>query len=132
MAMLCRLVHYGVGSSLAFFKKLMSLFLAALGLHCCPRAFSSCREHRPLTEGAPPVAEQPGTQASVVPRMELAASVSDSRGCGLWRLWRAGFVAGATWDPSRPGSEAASAALAGGLLSTAAPGKSSTGLFQNL
>ena len=38
--MLCRLVHYGVGSSLAFFKKLMSLFLVALGLHCCPRAFS--------------------------------------------------------------------------------------------
>ena len=26
------------------FKKLINLFLAALGLHCCARAFSSCGE----------------------------------------------------------------------------------------
>ena len=27
-----------------FFKKFIYLFLAALGLHCCVRAFSSCSE----------------------------------------------------------------------------------------
>ena len=27
-----------------FFNKLIYLFLAALGLRCCPRAFSSCGE----------------------------------------------------------------------------------------
>ena len=27
-----------------FFYKFIYLFLAALGLHCCVRAFSSCRE----------------------------------------------------------------------------------------
>ena len=29
---------------LSFFKKLIYLFLAALGLHCCARAFFSCSE----------------------------------------------------------------------------------------
>ena len=27
-----------------FFNKFIYLFMAALGLRCCPRAFSSCRE----------------------------------------------------------------------------------------
>ena len=48
-----------------FFYKLFNLFLAALGLRCCARAFSSCGErgllfvvvHRLLTVVAPLVAE---------------------------------------------------------------------------
>ena len=68
----CVCVHVGergcfgfVVSSCFFFNKLICLFLAALGLRCCTRAFSSCGEpellfvavRRPLTAVASPVAE---------------------------------------------------------------------------
>ena len=51
--------------SLSLFLNLFDLFLAALGLHCCAWAFSSCREwgllfivvHRLLTVVASLVAE---------------------------------------------------------------------------
>ena len=37
-----------VHASFIFFNKFIYLFLAALGLHCCARAFSSCGEWGPL------------------------------------------------------------------------------------
>ena len=51
-----------------FFKNLFYLFLAALGLCCCARAFSSCSKWGLLTEVASLVAEHEalGAWASVV------------------------------------------------------------------
>ena len=94
-----------------FFK--IYLFMAVLGLRFCARAFSSCGKwgplfitvHGPLTIAAPPVVEH---------RLQTRRLSS----CGS----RAHLLRG-MWDPPRPGPEPASPALAGGLSTTAPPGK---------
>ena len=96
-----------------FFKKFIYLFLAALGLRFCARAFSSCGKrgplfiavHGPLTIAASLVAEH---------RL-LTRKLSN---CGS----RAQLLRG-MWDPPRPGLEPASPALAGRFSTTAPPGK---------
>ena len=117
-----------VYSSIAvFFNKLIYfiyLFLAALGLCCCARAFSSC-----------------GTWAycsgfSCCRAWALRARASVVAACGLssygsWALERRLGSYGAQalllhgmWDLPGPGLEPVSPALAGGFLTTAPPGKS--------
>ena len=72
------------------FYKFIYLFLAALGLRCCARAFSSCGKRGLLfvavsgllTAAASLVAElqAPGAQASVVVAHELSCSAA----CGIF------------------------------------------------
>ena len=97
-----------------FFNKFIYLFiLAALGLHFCARAFSSCGERGslfiavrgPLTIAASPVAEH---------RLQTRRLSS----CGS----RARLLPG-MWDLPRPGLEPVSPALAGRFSTTAPPGK---------
>ena len=87
--------------------------MAVLGLCFCARAFSSCGKwgpllivaHGPLTIAAPLVAEhRPQTRrlGSCGPRAQPLRGM---------------------WDPPRPGLEPVSPALAGGLSTTAPPGK---------
>ena len=91
--------------------------MAVLGLRFCARAFSSCGTwgplfiavRGPLTIAAPPVAEH---------RLQTRRLSS----CGS----RAQLLRG-MWDPPRPGPEPASPALAGGLSTTAPPGKPQNG-----
>ena len=98
------------------FFLLIYLFLAVLGLRFCVRAFSSCGERGPLfiavrgplTVAASPVAEH---------RLQTRRLSS----CGS----RAQLLRG-MWDPPRPGLEPVSPALAGGLSTTASPGKPNT------
>ena len=87
--------------------------MAVLGLRFCVRAFSSCGKwgplfiavHGPLTITAPPVAEH---------RLQTRRLSN----CGSWAQSLRGM-----WDPPRPGLKPASPALAGGLSTTAPPGK---------
>ena len=89
------------------------LFLAALGLRFCARAFPSCGKRGPLfiavrgplTVAASPVAEH---------RLQTRRLSS----CGS----RARLLCD-TWDPPRPGLEPVSPALAGRFSTTAPPGK---------
>ena len=95
------------------FYTFIYLVLAVLGLRFCTRALSSCGEwgppliavHRPLTVAASPVAEhrlQTRRLSTCGPRAQLLRGM---------------------WDLPRPGLEPASPALAGGLSTTAPPGK---------
>ena len=97
---------------MSFIYLFIYLLLAALGLHCCTWAFSSCGERGLLfiavsCRGA----RAPGLRASVA----VARSLSS---CGA----RAQLLRG-MWDLPRPGFEPVSPELAGGLLTTAPPGK---------
>ena len=91
--------------------------MAALGLRFCARAFSSCGERGtlfiavrgPLTVTASPVAEH---------RLQTRRLSS----CGS----RAQLLRG-MWDLPRPGVKPVSPALAGGLATTAPPGKPGKG-----
>ena len=101
--------------SLVFFKKnfFFFFFLAALGLRCCARAFSSCRER--------------GLLFIVVRglRNEVASLVAD-HGLQARRLSSCGSRAQllrGMWDIPGPGLEPVSPALAGGFLTTVPPGK---------
>ena len=97
----------------SFFLYLFYLFLAALGLRFCARAFSSCGKRgplfiavrRPLTITASPAAEH---------RLQTRRLSS----CGS----RAQPLRGMR-DPPKPGLEPVSPALAGRLSTTAPPGK---------
>ena len=87
--------------------------MAVLGLRFCARALPSCGKRGPLfitvrgplTIAASPVAEH---------RLQTRRLSN----CGS----RAQPLRG-MWDPPRPGLEPASSALAGGLSTTAPPGK---------
>ena len=107
------------------------LFLAALGLRCCARAFSSCGERGLLFVAVRGllivVASRCGARASVV----VAGGLSS---CGSRALERRLSSCGARasllcsmWDLPGPGLEPVSPALAGGFLTTAPPGKSLAG-----
>ena len=103
-------------TSLTFF-----FFLAALGLCCCTRAFSSCSERRLLfvaVRGLLIVVASRcgewalGSWASVVAAHRLNSCGTQTQLlCGMWNL-------------PRPGLEPMSPALADRFLTTAPPGKS--------
>ena len=107
--------------------------MAALGLRCCPWAFSCCSERgllfvavrRLLIAGASRCgARALGVRASVAVARGLSSCGSRAlehrlSSCGA----RASLLRG-MWDLPRPGIEPVSPALAGGLLSTMPPGKS--------
>ena len=89
------------------------LFLAALGLRFCVRAFSSCGKRGPLFIAV----RGPLTiTASVFAEHRLQTRRLSS--CGS----RAQLLRG-MWDPPRPGLEPVSPALAGRFSTTAPPGK---------
>ena len=95
--------------------------MAALGLRCCARAFSSCGEQgATLCCGARASycggfsccgAQAVGAQVSAVVAHGLSS-------CGAWAELLHGM-----WDLPRPGLEPVSPALAGGFLTTAPPRK---------
>ena len=95
--------------------------MAVLGLRFCARAFSSCGKwgplftpvRGPLTIAAPPAAEH---------RLQTCRLSN----CGS----RAQPLHG-TRDPPGPGLEPASPALAGGLSTTAPPGKPPNSVFKD-
>ena len=98
-----------------FINLFIYLYLAVLGLRFCARAFSSCGERGPLfivVRGPLTVA------ASLVAEHKLQTRRLSS--CGSQAQPLRGM-----WDPPRPGLEPVSPALAGGLSTTAPPGKPS-------
>ena len=111
----------GFGYGLGYGFGVIYLFLAALGLHCCAQAFSSCSErgplfimvHGPLTIAASLVAEH---------RLQMHRLSS----CGS----RAQLLHG-MWDLPRPGLEPMSPALAGGFSTTEPPGKPCWKIFNH-
>ena len=99
-----------------FFLKIYLLtdwLIAMLGLHFCARAFSSCGKRGPLFIA---VCGPLTVAASLVAEHRLQTRRLSS--CGA----RAQLLRG-MWDPPRPGLEPVSPALAGGLSTTAPPGK---------
>ena len=87
--------------------------MAVLGLRFCTRAFSSCGKRGPLFIAA----RGPLTiAASLVAEHRLQTRRLSS--CGSQAQLLRGM-----WDLPRPGLEPVSPALAGGLLTTAPPGK---------
>ena len=89
------------------------LFLAVLGLRFCARAFSTCSEWGPLLIA---VCGPLTITASLVAEHRLQTLRLSS--CGSWAQLLRGM-----WDLPRPGPEPVSPALAGGLSTTAPPGK---------
>ena len=114
-------------------------FPAAMGLHCCVWASSSCGEQGLLCCGAWAYcsgfsscgARALGARASVVVAREFSS-------CGSWALehrlssrgTRAPLLCG-TWDLPGPGLEPVSPALAGGFLTTVPPRKPRLRVFNS-
>ena len=89
------------------------LFMAALGLRFCARAFSSCGKRGPLF-----IAVR-GPLTIVAPLLaEHRLQMLRLSNCGSWAQLLRGM-----WDLPRPGLEPVSPALAGGFSTTAPPGK---------
>ena len=87
--------------------------MAVLGLCFCARAFSSCGKRGPLL-------------IVVCGPLTIAASLVAEHRLQTRRLSNCGSRAQllrGMWDPSRPGLEPVSPALAGRFLTTAPPGK---------
>ena len=94
--------------------------MAVLGLRFCARAFSSCGKRGPLfiaVRGPLTI-----TASLVVDHRLQTHRLSN---CGS----RAQLLRG-MWDPPRPGREPVSPALAGGLSTTAPPGKPLISVFK--
>ena len=87
--------------------------MAVLGLRFCTRAFSSCGKRGPLFIAV----RRPLTIATSLV-VEHRLQTRRLSNCGS----RAQLLRG-MWDPPRPGLEPMSPALAGGLSTTAPPGK---------
>ena len=87
--------------------------MAVLGLRFCARAFSSCGKRGPLFIA---VRRPPTIAAPLVAEHRLQTRRLSS--CGSQAQLLRGM-----WDPPRPGLEPVSPALAGGLSTTAPPGK---------
>ena len=87
--------------------------MAVLGLHFCARAFSSCGKRGPLFIAVRGPLTTAGSLAA-----EHRLQTRRLSNCGP----RAQLLRGMR-DPPRPGLEPASPALAGGLSTTAPPGK---------
>ena len=127
--------------NLFFLIYLFILFLAALGLCCCTRAFSSCGEQgllfvavRGLLTAVASLVAEHGHQARGLQQLWHVGSVVVARGlssCGSRALerklsscgTRAQLLCG-KWDLPGPGLEPVSPASAGGFLTTEPPGKS--------
>ena len=87
--------------------------MAALGLRFCARALSTCGKRGPLfiaVHGPPTIAASPVAEHRL---QTCRLSNCGSRAQSLRSMW----------DPPRPGLEPVSPALAGGLSTTAPPGK---------
>ena len=87
--------------------------MAVLGLRFCARALSSCCERGPLL-------------IAVRGPLTIAASLAAEHRLQMRRLSNSGSwvqLLRGTWDPPRTGLEPVSPALAGGLSTTAPPGK---------
>ena len=87
--------------------------MAVLGLRFCARAFSSCGKWAPLF-------------IAVRGPLTIMASLVAEHRLQMCRLSSCGSRAQplrGMWDPPRPGLEPVSPALAGGLSTTAPPGK---------
>ena len=87
--------------------------MAVLGLRFCARAFSSCGKRGPLL-----IAVRGPLTIVASPVAEHRLQMRRLSNCGS----RAQVLRG-MWDPPRPGLEPVSPALAGGLSTTAPPGK---------
>ena len=119
---------------LFYFIYLFYLFLAASGLHCYARAFSSCDEQGTTFRCGARASHCGGFSRCGSQALGTQASVVVARGlssCGLWALERRLSSCGARayllrgmWDLPGPGIEPMAPALAGGFLTTAPPGKS--------
>ena len=95
--------------------------MAVLGLRFCARAFSSCGKRGPLF-------------IAVRGPLSIAASLVAEHRLQTRRLSNCGSRAQllrGTWDPPRPGLEPVSPALAGGLPTTAPPGKPLSSTFKD-
>ena len=109
------------------------LFLAALGLRCCAWALPSCGELGAAPRrGArashcgglsPCGARAPGVLASAAVARRLSSCGSRAPECRLSSCGALAQLPCSMWDLSGPGLEPASPALAGGLPTTAPPGK---------
>ena len=110
-------------TSIFFFLILfIYLFMAVLGLRFCARAFSSCGKWGPLF-------------IAVRGPLTIAASLVAEHRLQTRRLSNCGSRAQplrGMWDPPGPGLEPVSPALAGGLSTTAPPGKPQDLLFNML
>ena len=110
------------------------LFLAALGLRCCTRAFSGCGERGLLFFAVHGLLHRSGFSCCRARALGAWASVVVAHRlsrCGSQALERRLSSCGARtqllrgmWDLPGPGLEPVSPALAGGFLTTAPPGKS--------
>ena len=114
------------------------LFLAALGLPCCVRAFSSCGEWGLLFVAVRGLlivvashcggfsccgARALGARASVVGARGLSSYGSRALECRLSSCGARASLLRGVWELPGPGLEPLSPALAGGFLTTAPPGK---------
>ena len=90
-----------------------------LGPRFCARAFSSCGERGPLF-----IAVRGPLTITASPAAEHRLQTRRLNNCGS----RAQLLRG-MWDPPRPGLEPVSPALAGGLSTTAPPGKPQLGFI---
>ena len=107
-------------------------FLAELGLRHCTRALSlfvASGGHSPLRCAGlslrwPCRAQAPGTWASVVVARRLSSCDSQALECRLSTCGSRAQPLRGMWDLPGPGLEPVSPALAGGLPTTAPPGKS--------
>ena len=122
---------------LFFYSLFIYLFLAALGLHRCGRALSSCGKRGPLLHSSLQCAGL-SLQWLLLLRSWGSRSLGFSS-CGLWAPEHRPSSCGAwaqllrsMWDPPRPGLKPVSPALAGGFLTIAPPGKPQALLDFNL
>ena len=102
-----------------FFNLFLFLFLGVLGLRFCVRAYASCGKRGPLF-------------IAVRGPLTIAASLVAEHRLQTRRLSNSGSRAQllhGMWDLPRPGLEPVSPALAGGLSTTAPPGKPSFFFF---
>ena len=116
--------------------------LAALGLRCYGRAFSSCSEQALLFIAVPRASHYSGFSCCRAWALGARASVVVARrliSCGSWALEHRLSSCGALalllrgmWDIPRPGVEPISQAMAGGFLTTVPPGKSPISFFHHL
>ena len=141
LALLCFLYWSSGGPALLFFFliylfnfKFIYLFMATLGLCCCAQAFFSCGERGATLHCGERSSHYGGFSCCGARALGTWASVVVAHGlssCGSWALERRLRSCGARaqllrgmWDLPRPGLEPMSAALVGGFLTTAPPGKS--------
>ena len=93
--------------------------MAVLGLRFCARAFSSCGKWGPLF-----IAVRGPLTIAASPAAEHRLQTRRLSNCGSGAQLLRGM-----WDPPGPGLEPVSPALAGGLSTTAPPGKPRTCLM---